>query len=58
MFKVNYELNYLPYKTTIIEKNCLETIFQFLKISMVLGMRNMLQKFIAKKWVRPLLTSE
>ena len=59
MFKVNYELNLQPYRPTIIvKKNCLETNFQFLKICMVLGMRNMLRKYIAKKWVRPFLTSD
>ena len=31
MFKVNYETKKLPYRPTIIEKNCLETNFQFLK---------------------------
>ena len=41
MFKVKYELNYLPYMPNIIVKDWLETNFQFLKIGMVLGMRNM-----------------
>ena len=48
MFKVNYELDKLPYRPIIIVKNCLETIFQFLKIGMVLGIRNMFRKSIAK----------
>ena len=40
------DINYLQY--IIIVKKCLETIFQFLKCGTVLGMRNVLPKFIAK----------
>ena len=42
----------------IVKKTVWKQIFSFSKIGIVLGMRDMFQKSIAKKWVRPLLTSE